>query len=194
VFADIRPEKIRTADGKKTQSYLQDGMVVGGDRAISDAIVRDIRRAANPAGFERIVVDLQGSSNGEIVAIPRPPFFQTAINADEKRIIITIYGHPKLSFDAKKVLAAFSKSPVVSSVLFYPVLEEDAWTFVLELKEAFPVEVFELTHPVRIILDVKRKKVATQMVPAQAKARSASKPVQQEQSAIEPESESSGEE
>ena len=152
--------------------------------------MRDLRRAANPAGFERIVVDLEGSNNGEVVAIPRPPFFQTAINADEKRVIITIYGHPKLNFEARKVLAAFKKSPVVANVLFYPLLDQEAWTFVLELKEAYPVEVFELTNPVRIILDVKGKKFASRSAVPVTRGNLK----QREQPAIEPEADGAGEE
>jgi hypothetical protein len=37
-----------------------------------------------------------------------------------------------------------------------PKVEADVWTFALNLKAAALVEVFELTQPTRIILDVKR--------------------------------------
>jgi hypothetical protein len=42
-----------------------------------------------------------------------------------------------------------------SSVELYPKLEEDSWTFALNLASDRPVEVFELKEPVRIIVDVR---------------------------------------
>jgi hypothetical protein len=155
--AAIRPDKVHVADSKKTQNYVKDGLIVGGDRAIDDVVVRDIRRAAN-AGYERIVIDLQGNQGGETAAIPRPPYYQVAVTPDEKRLVFTVWGHPKLNFDAPKVLKSFKKSPVVASVELLPRVENDSWTFVIGLKSDKPVEVFELTQPVRIIVDVKNSK------------------------------------
>lgn len=153
-FAALKPEKIHLADARKTKFYLKDGLVVGGDRAINDVVVKDIRRALNP-GFERIVIDLSGNKNGESVAIPRPPYFQVAVTPDEKRLTFTVWGKPKLAFDAKKILQAFKKSPVVSSVELYPRVEDESWTFVMAIKGGKPVEVFELSNPVRVIVDVR---------------------------------------
>ncbi|OFZ54584.1 MAG: hypothetical protein A2428_00750 [Bdellovibrionales bacterium RIFOXYC1_FULL_54_43] len=158
-MADLRPDKIQVADGKKTQAYVRDGLVIGGDKAIDEVLVKDIRRAANQ-GFERIVVDLAGNHNGEAAAIERPPYYQISVTPDEKRLVFTVWGHPKLSFDPKRVQAAFKESSVVERVQLFPVLDEGTWTFVFELKSGTPVEIFELSNPVRIIMDVKTPKVA----------------------------------
>src|SRR4051812_48093578 len=83
--AALKPEKVHVADAKKTEAYIQDGMIVGGDQAIDDVVVKDIRRAAN-AGFERIVIDLEGNRGGEPAAISRPPYFQLAVSPEEKRL------------------------------------------------------------------------------------------------------------
>jgi hypothetical protein len=40
--------------------------------------------------------------------------------------------------------------------MLLPRLEDQTWTLAFELKSKSPVEVFELTKPVRIILDIKK--------------------------------------
>jgi hypothetical protein len=153
-WAELRPDKVHVADAKKNLSYIHDGLFVGGDKAINDVVVKEIRRAAN-VGFERVVIDLEGTKSGEPTAIPRPPYYQVAVTPDEKRIVFTLWGKPKLGFDSRKVIAAFKKSSVVANVVLLPKVEEDTWTFVFELKGDSPVEVFELSDPVRVIMDIK---------------------------------------
>jgi hypothetical protein len=156
-FGEIRPEKVFVADSKKTKAYIRDGLIVGGDRAIDDVVVKDIRRAKNP-DFERIVIDLEGTQNGKATGIQRPPYYQFAVTPDERRLVVTIWGRPKLNFNSKKVVAAFKKSSVIQKVMLFPKLEDQSWTFVFELKSDSPVEVFELSNPVRVIVDIQAKK------------------------------------
>ncbi|MBC7692727.1 MAG: hypothetical protein H7222_13275 [Methylotenera sp.] len=151
----LQADEVHTAEGKKSQIYVQEGLFVGGDRAIDRVVIKDIRRAANPAGYDRIVIDLEGNRNGEPAAVQRPPYFQVAVKADQRRINFSIWGNPQLQFDSRKVVAAFKKSAVVERVDLYPKMEEDFWTFSVLLKADSPVEVFELTQPVRIIVDVR---------------------------------------
>jgi hypothetical protein len=155
--AALRPDKVHTADGKKTEAYVADGLVVGGDRAVNQVAIKDIRRAANQ-NFDRIVIDFEASRNGEALAIPRAPYFQVAVNPEENRVIISFWGKPKLAFDARRVVTAFKKSPMIESVDLLPKVDEDTWTFALNLKSRTPVEVFELGQPARVILDVKAGK------------------------------------
>lgn len=152
--AELRPDKVHVADSKKNQSYIRDGLITGGDKAIDEVVIRDIRRAAN-AGYERIVIDLEGTHNGEPAAIPRPPFYQVSVTPDERRIVFTIWGKPRLNFDSRRVLNAFKRSAVIQNVELMPRIEENTWSFVFELKGDSPVEVFELSNPVRIIMDVR---------------------------------------
>ncbi len=156
-WGELRPEKVYIAESKKTKTYIKEGLIVGGDRAINDVIVKDIRRAKNE-GFERIVIDLEGTKNGEPAAVQRPPYYQFAVTPDERRLVVTFWGNPKLNFNAKKVLAEFKRSPVIQSVTLLPKLESQSWTFVFELKSDTPVEVFELSNPVRVIVDIQSKK------------------------------------
>jgi hypothetical protein len=152
--AEVRPDRVHAVEGRKAGVYVDDGIYAGGDHAIEDVNTQDIRRASN-RGFERIVIDLTGTSEGESVAIPRPPYYQVSISPDEQRVLVTLWGNPKLSFNARKVLREFSRSPSVKKIDLYPKLEADSWTFALELKSARPVEVFDLANPVRIILDIR---------------------------------------
>jgi hypothetical protein len=152
--AALKPEQVRTADARKTQAYLADGVVVGGDCAVDEMVVKDIRRAVN-AGFERVVIDLEGTRGGEPGAIQRPPYFQAAVTSDEQRIVLTLFGKPKLAFDAQKVQAAFRRSTNLQGVELLPRLNDDSWTFVLGMKPHQSVEVFELTQPARIIVDIR---------------------------------------
>ncbi len=156
-LAELRPEKMHVADAKKTEAYVKDGMFTGGDRAIDGVLVKDIRRAVNP-GYERVVIDLEGTLNGESSPISRAPYYQIAVSPEERRIVLTIWGKPRLGFNARKVIAAFKKSPVVRSVELLPKLEEDSWTFVFETKGEAPIEVFELSKPARIIMDIQTRK------------------------------------
>ncbi len=152
--AALRPDKVHVADAKKTQAYVRDGLIVGGDAAIDDVTVRDIRRATN-RDFERIVIDLEGTLAGEPAAIQRPPYYHVAVTPDEKRLVLTLWGRPKLAFDSGLVVRTFKKSSVIGTVELLPRLDDESWTFVLGLKEGSPVEVFELSNPVRIIVDIK---------------------------------------
>ena len=156
----MKPERVHVADLKKTQAYVKDGLIVGGDRAVDEVVVKDIRRASN-RGFERIVIDVDGSHNGDAVAVARPPYYQVNVSPDERRLIFTIWGNPKLGFNAKKVIQSFKKSRAISGLELLPRLEDDSWTFVMNLKEGRSVEVFELTKPVRIIVDVRENSART---------------------------------
>ncbi len=155
--ADIRPEKVFVAEAKKTKFYIKEGLITGGDHAINDVTVKDIRHAAN-SDFERIVLDLEGNQNHESVAIQRPPYYQLAVHPLQKRVDMTLWGRPKLAFDPQKVIHAFKKSAVVQKMILLPRLEDESWTFAFMLKSESPIEVFELTNPLRVIIDIQRKK------------------------------------
>ena len=153
-LASVQAEKVFVAEAKKNGHYLQDGLITGGDQAVDGVLVREIRRANNGT-YERWVVDLEGTRRGEPVAIARPPYYQVAVNAEEKRLVFTVFGNPRLGFDARKVLQQLKKSPFVESVDLMPKLEDESWTFVVAMKAPRPVEVFELGKPVRVIIDFK---------------------------------------
>ena len=150
----LNSDHVHVVEPRKNKAYIKDGVFIGGDRAIDDVVVKDIRRAAN-LGFDRMVIDLEGNKNGEPAAISRPPYYQISVSPEEKRLTFTVWGRPKLHFNAKKVLAAFKKSPIIQKIELLPRLEDNSWTFTVNLKSGTPVEVFELSDPIRIIVDIR---------------------------------------
>jgi hypothetical protein len=135
-------------------TYIKEGLITGGDRAIDDVTIVNIRHA-NQKEFERIVLDIDGNKSTGPVALERPPYYQFDVSPEMKRIVVTVFGKPKLKFSADAVKKAFARSHLVKSVDLIAPVEKDRWTFVLNLAKKSPVEVFELSNPVRVILDIK---------------------------------------
>jgi len=163
--AALEPNEVREALPKKTESYLKDGVISGGDRDVQAGLVKNIRRAVN-GGFERVVIDIDAE---------RAPYYQAAVEPSQRRILITLFGNPRIGLNAKKITEDFKKSPLVSRVELLPKVEDDAWTFALHLRSAVPVEVFELTSPTRIIFDLKNGASAAKPV---VRAKPRAKPVE----------------
>ncbi len=46
-YSELKPDRIYTADTKKSKTFVRDGLIIGGDRAIDEITVKDIRRAKN---------------------------------------------------------------------------------------------------------------------------------------------------
>ncbi|MBI2711525.1 MAG: hypothetical protein HYX41_01505 [Bdellovibrio sp.] len=162
-FSELRQDQIFVAGNQKNKIYRKEGLITGGDRNIQDVIIKDIRRSgisgkeALATPYERLVIDLEGTRNGETTPIPRPPYYQLAIHPKEKQVLLSIWGNPQLAFDTKKVLASFQKSALVKKVNLLPKVEDDLWTFSIELKNPPSIEVFELSSPVRVIVDFAKK-------------------------------------
>ncbi len=144
-FAAVSADRIHNVDSRKTQIYMKDGVFTGGHRDIEAAVIRDIRRANN-AGYERIVLDIDSA---------KIPYYQVAVDPALKRVTLTVFGDPTLSFQAPEVVKAFQKSATVSRVDLYPKVDGSTFNMVLQLKGSSPIEVFELGSPNRIIFDLK---------------------------------------
>lgn len=152
----VRPEKIHVTDSQKLEAYIEDGLFVGGDRAVDDVTVKGIRFSRN-ATFERIVIDLEPRREGESLAIERPPYFQVSVSPDEGRLVVSLFGSPKLEFNATSTERAFQKSRLIRRSVFLPRVEDQVWTFSFETQSRPSVEVFELKNPTRIVVDLKAR-------------------------------------
>ncbi|MBS1959595.1 MAG: hypothetical protein JST80_09005 [Bdellovibrionales bacterium] len=139
----------------KKGAYISDGSFTGGDRAHSDFRVQNIRIASNPAGYDRVVVDFAGNDLGEKSRLARPPYYMVDIDHLNKRVNITVYGKPKLDFSTQATLQSAKKTKVLAKVDFIPMVNNDRWTFTLEGKSALKAEVFDLSEPARLIIDLK---------------------------------------
>ncbi|NDF15826.1 hypothetical protein EB061_10975 [bacterium] len=78
---------------------------------------------------------------------------QNDSNAD--RIIATVYGKVKLDFSSQSAIQAARKTKTIKSLDFLPLLEEDRWMFSARTQGPVKMEVFELSDPARIIIDLK---------------------------------------
>jgi len=131
----------------KKNVYLSQGAISGGDRTQSDFKVVSVRIAANPAGYDRVVIDLADSK--------RPPFFMVQMDPQTHRAVVTLYGKAKLDFSTQSAIQAARKTKTLSKIDFIPLVEADRWMFSLETQPGVKAEVFELSDPSRIIIDLK---------------------------------------
>ena len=145
--AQFDESAFRQALKVKRNVYLAEGAFSGGDRLISDVKVSGVRIASNPAGYDRVVVDFSKSE--------RAPFFLVENDPSNQRVTVTVYGKVKTDFSTQSAIQAARKTRTLSSVEFLPSVESDRWMFTLSSKNPMKTEVFELTSPARLIIDLK---------------------------------------
>ena len=139
----------------KKDLYIKDGAFTGGDRTSSDFTVSNVRVASNPAGYDRVVIDLSGNTQGEKSSLTRPPFYLVEVDPTGKRILVTLYGLPKLNFSTMSSNQSAKKAKIISDFEFTPLANKDRWTWAIHTRQIAKAEVFELTSPARIIIDLK---------------------------------------
>ena len=148
--------KFKQALKLKKDFYVSDVSITGGDRTSSDFSISNVRIANNPAGFDRVVIDLAGNQNGKKSKLDRPPFYLIQVDSEHKRLLVTLYGKPKLDFSTQSAIQSAKKAKHISEIEFAPLTEQDRWTWAIHTKAVSKAEVFELTEPARIIIDLKQ--------------------------------------
>lgn len=154
--AFMKPSSRHDAGGNKTGKYFEDGFFAGGEHTVTAARLKDIRRAKSDQGFERIVLDLQAQSDDK----DSIPYFQIQAAPEEGRYILSLWANVMYDFDVARINKSFSKSAHFKRVNIMPRLEEGLaiieFTLNPELrgKNAPKFEVFRLSRPSRIIMDV----------------------------------------
>ena len=139
----------------KKNVYVSDGAFSGGDRNSADFRVSNIRVAANPEGYDRLVIDFTGNEGGQKSTLARPPFFLIESEAGSKRVNVTVYGRAKLDFSSQTAMQSAKKTKHISKIEFIPLVNEDRWIFSIHTQTPVKAEVFELSDPARIIIDLK---------------------------------------
>jgi hypothetical protein len=127
--------------------YLPNGSFSGGDRLSSDFQVVSVRAASNPEGYDRLVIDFS--------KVKRPPFFLIQNDSQADRVLVTIYGKVKLDFSSQSTLQAAKKTKTLKRIDFFPLVENDRWVWAAHTQGPVKMEVFELSDPARIIIDLK---------------------------------------
>jgi hypothetical protein len=146
------PSKVFVADTKKNHFYIQDGVFIGGDRMVSDAAVKSVRRSVNGKA-ERIVVDIQRLSSSSV--LQKVPFFQVALDRMQNRISLTLSGNIQDAFDISPLEQAFRLSKLISQLILVPKMDIQPWTLLYQLESVCEMEVFELIEPSRVVIDLR---------------------------------------
>lgn len=153
------PEQVYIAEAKKTSHYVKEGLISGGDGSVQNVVLKDLRFSKNNAvqgvPFERLVLDIDVKSMPDGVAIPRPPFYQVDLTPELKRVVVTVFGSVKLGLNPAKSVRLLRASSTIERLEFLPQVLKDRWSFVLYLKKPIGIEVFELSQPTRVILDLR---------------------------------------
>jgi len=153
--ADLTPDLIHHASHQKRNLYFNNALFVGGDGSLRGIILQDIT-CSSQKDHERITITLEINRNGEPLPLAKPPYYQIAIETKSSpTLTVAIWGYPHLHFDAKKVQSSFQTIPIVQNLSLFPKLEEDHWTFSMTLAKKSALEVYELSHPARIVLDIR---------------------------------------
>lgn len=150
-----KPSNRHEAGGNKTGNYISEGFFAGGERSVTAAKLKDIRRAKSGEGFERIVLDLEAPSHDKNAV----PYFQVQAAPAEGRIVLSLWGDIAYDFDGARIRKAFSKSANVKRLNILPRVEDDLAVieFVLAPQKDGKkpkIEAFRLAQPARIIVDI----------------------------------------
>src|SRR4051812_44273490 len=84
------PSEVIPAESVKRNSYVSDAVISGGDALANPVNLSAVRWAKNPAGYERVVIDL--SSEGSGWETKTPPYFQVGHDGASSSINVSIRG------------------------------------------------------------------------------------------------------
>jgi hypothetical protein len=150
----VRPSQRHEAGGNKSGNYISDGFFVGGERTVTSAKLKDLRRAKSNEGYERIVLDLEPMGEDKNAM----PYFQMQAAPNEGRIVLSIWADVMYDFDVAKVQKIFGKSAHIKSLNVLPRVEDGLTVVEFVLNPAVAkkskFEVFRLARPSRIIMDM----------------------------------------
>lgn len=148
--AALNPSLHKTAQSAKSKQYLTEGYFTGGDKSVTSAKLKDIRRAKSPDGYERIVFDLIPQVDGAGAA----PYYQVQAAPNEHRVVVSIWADVGYDFDAKRIRKAFAKSVHVKKINIVPRVEDGLSVIEFVVEKKIQLEAFHLGNPTRIIVDM----------------------------------------
>jgi hypothetical protein len=147
----------------KMNSYLTDGVVVGGVASSGASILGARRIYSAKAKIERLILDL-----GDREAKPsagRIGFFQASVDSKQNRVELDVAQLHICNVTETQLKNLFKNSPYVADVQLTMDPEDKTGTLVLKLKRPMQLEVFEMMDkkkPSRVVLDL-RPAPATEM-------------------------------
>lgn len=136
----IFEERIRKIPAHKRSVYFEDGIFHNGATGTA-SILNSIRQNyAKRLGYERIVFDF--SKEGV-------PKIYLNLNKKESKIYLDFF-----KTQMGKNLGSFGNSELVKSINVFP-FKDDALSMEIELKKKATIDVFTLSNPSRLVIDVK---------------------------------------
>ncbi len=147
---------VRQALMAKKNVLLGAGAFTGGDGTLKDFRVTAMRAGTSPEGYDRFVIDLIGNEKGVASPLNRAPRFHVENIPATKQVVISLFGKPKVEASLANAQASVRKTKFVEALQVYPVLDDGTFALTLKTSEAVRTEVFELSKPSRIIIDLKK--------------------------------------
>lgn len=150
------PSEAIPAEPVKRNVYASDVVVSGGDALADPVSLAGVRWAKNPAGYERVVVDLAGEGGGwESKA---PPYFQVGHDSRSGTIDLSIRGVSRRALTGAALSKAMARSSLIAQAYLAPGLEGDLASLELKTRAPVDLESFYLLNPPRIVIDVRAKR------------------------------------
>lgn len=150
------PNEVIVAEQVKRNVYVSDSMIYGGDALANPVNLSAVRWAKNPAGYERLVIDLSGEGSGWETKVP--PYFQVGHDSRSGAISLSIRGVSRRDLNGTTLSRAVAKSSLISQAYLAPGLEGDLAALEFRTRSPVDVESFYLVNPPRIVIDVRNKK------------------------------------
>ncbi|RZA08313.1 MAG: hypothetical protein EOP11_05200 [Proteobacteria bacterium] len=145
-----------SAEAVKRNVYVSDSVISGGDALADPMALSAVRWAKNPAGYERIVVDLTGE--GSDWQKKGPPYFQVGHDSRTSSVTLSIRGISRREVTGASLSKALTKSALISKGYLAPGMEGDLASLEFQTRAPVDVESFYLTSPPRIVIDVRSKR------------------------------------
>lgn len=152
----LSPSEVVPADQVKRNAYVSDAVVSGGDALANPVILTGVRWAKNPAGYERLVVDLTGEGSGW--ETKTPPYFQVGHDSRANAINVSVRGVSERVINNSALEKAVAKSSMISQAYLAPGVEGDLAALEFKTRAPVDIESFYLVNPPRIVIDVRAKR------------------------------------
>jgi len=152
----LTPNEVFPANQVKRNVYVSDAVVSGGDALANPVNLTGVRWAKNPAGYERLVVDLAGEGAGW--EAKTPPYFQVGHDSRSSAINVSIRGVSDRTVTNGGLEKAMSRSSLISSSYLAPGIEGDLAALEFKTRAPVDLESFYLVNPPRIVIDIRAKR------------------------------------
>ncbi len=152
----ITSSEVVPAEPVKRNVYVSDAVVSGGDALANPVNLTGVRWAKNPAGYERVVVDLAGEGAGW--ETKTPPYFQVGHDSRSSAINVSIRGVSSRAVTNARLEKSMARSSLISQAYLAPSMEGDLAAIELKTRTPVDVESFYLVNPPRIVIDVRAKR------------------------------------